>query len=90
MANKYRGEVDIHLAGNKYLMRPTLGALCEIEDALGKSIITLLDQFSSKGLTLNEQAHIIVEGVKATGEALKYQVVLQDIGSYPTKVPNAT
>ena len=79
MANIYRGEITIKLVENKYAMRPTLGALCEIEDNVGKSIITLLDQFAERGITLSEQAHIIVQGVKAVGEDLAFQKVLQDI-----------
>jgi hypothetical protein len=68
MANKYRGEITIKLPSGKYIMRPTFNALCEIETAIDKSLIILLSNFESKGISINEQHLVIEAGIKAGGQ----------------------
>ena len=41
MANKERGEVTLELGGENYTLRPSFGAIGEIEDALGTNIFVL-------------------------------------------------
>ena len=38
MANAARGEVVLKLGGERYVLRPSFGAICEIEAALGASL----------------------------------------------------
>ncbi len=49
MANQHRGEVDVILNGKKYPLCLTLGALAELEEALGLSNIGELAQRFAKG-----------------------------------------
>ncbi len=41
MANKERGEVTLALGGESYVLVPSFGAVCEIEDALGTNLFAL-------------------------------------------------
>ena len=41
MANAARGEVTLRLGGESYVLRPSFGAICEIEDALGANLFEL-------------------------------------------------
>ena len=41
MANKERGEVTLALGGESYVLAPSFGAVCEIEDALGTNLFIL-------------------------------------------------
>ena len=41
MANKERGEVTLKLGGEIYVLAPSFGAVCEIEDALGTNLFIL-------------------------------------------------
>jgi hypothetical protein len=61
MSNPYRGEVSITLGATEYIMRPTLGALCIIEDRLSKNLLVLFSNL----MTLHEQVVIISETIKA-------------------------
>ncbi len=40
-ANRKRGEVTLELDGETYVLVPSFGAVCEIEDALGTNLFTL-------------------------------------------------
>lgn len=37
MANQERGEVSVEVEGQRYTLRPSLNAFCEVEDLTGKS-----------------------------------------------------
>ncbi len=41
MANKARGEVTLELGGETYVLVPSFGAICEIEDKIGASLLNL-------------------------------------------------
>lgn len=41
MANAARGEVTLQLGPQSFVLRPTFGAICEIEDALGTTIFEI-------------------------------------------------
>ena len=41
MANKARGEVELALGGEVYVLRPTFGAVCEIEDTIGTNLFDI-------------------------------------------------
>jgi hypothetical protein len=78
MANEQRGEVSVVLNGVNYVLRPTFEALAYIEGQIGKSLFTLLSQFSEKGITLNEQITIIKIGAEASGT--KINLTDQELG----------
>jgi hypothetical protein len=67
MSNIERAEIDIIIGGKSYVMRPSFNALCEIEQSVGKSIITLLISFDQRGILLKEIIYIIKAGLKASG-----------------------
>ena len=41
MANKARGEVTLELGGESYVLVPSFGAVCEIEDKIGGNLFNL-------------------------------------------------
>jgi hypothetical protein len=41
MANKARGEVPLELGGETYVLVPSFGAVCEIEDKIGTNLFHL-------------------------------------------------
>ena len=47
MANKHRGEVDITLLGDFWTLRPTFGALAEIEDATGLGLAAVVQRIEA-------------------------------------------
>lgn len=55
MANRARGETEVNIGGKSYCLRMTLGALAEIEDALG---IECLDDLGG-ALEKPRAAHLI-------------------------------
>jgi len=68
--NPERGEVAILLDGKAYPMRPSYKAMVAIERATGATILGLSFRLAlpRDGLTLEEMAIIITEGVRAAGE----------------------
>lgn len=46
MANANRGEVEIEVDGKKYVLRFSANALCDLEDALGMSILQITSMIS--------------------------------------------
>jgi hypothetical protein len=43
MANKERGEVGLDVDGTRYTLRPTLNALCELEDVLNQEFHVVVE-----------------------------------------------
>jgi len=70
MANPLRAETEVKLGNKQITLRPSFQALCEIEEELGESILNILTNIASKGLTLKQQASIIYYGSKAGGYLL--------------------
>ncbi|MEE8499521.1 MAG: GTA-gp10 family protein, partial [Kiloniellales bacterium] len=54
MANKERGEVTLELGGESYVLVPSFGAVCEIEDALGANLFTLGRRLALAEITARE------------------------------------
>jgi Phage tail tube protein, GTA-gp10 len=54
MANSARGEVSLRLGGETYVLRPTFGAVCEIEDALGSSLYEIGRRLESAEITARD------------------------------------
>lgn len=47
MANREKGEVGVEVEGKSYLLRPTVNALCELEDLTGKTVAELATRASA-------------------------------------------
>lgn len=68
-ANEIRGEVDLELEGERFVLRPSFAAIVEAEKATGKGLIKLAEQAAAGELTLTECAAITTHFIRAWGEA---------------------
>ena len=53
MANKERGEVSFEALGKSWTMKIGTGAMCEMEDTLGKGISEISQELSGKSVKLS-------------------------------------
>ncbi|MEM9197012.1 MAG: gene transfer agent family protein [Pseudomonadota bacterium] len=68
MANPFRGEVAIGIAGQSTVMRLTLGALCALEAALDDgSIAALVARFESGDVRMREVMAVLAAGLRGAG-----------------------
>ncbi len=68
MANPFAGEVAILLDGERHVMRLTLGALAELEAALGVgTLIELVERFESGRFSTRDVLALIVAGLRGGG-----------------------
>ncbi len=58
MANKARGEVKLDLGGESYVLRPTFGAVCEIEDAIGTNLFDAGRKLERAEITAKEMVKL--------------------------------
>ena len=65
MANKYKGEVKLKLGGKELILRPTFGALAEIEDRSGKYITEIFGELERGRVSIKVLAVIISSGAAA-------------------------
>lgn len=64
MANPYRGEVEITIDGEPQIMRLPLGALAELEQALGEtSLIGLVERFESGSFSAGDLVCLLSAGL---------------------------
>lgn len=68
MANPQAGEVALWLDGRRQVCRLTLGALAELEAALGTdSLVALVERFESGGYAARDVLAVIVAGLRGGG-----------------------
>jgi len=71
-ANPHRGEVEIALpvAGQArtFVLRPSYGALAEIEAALGCGLVALVRRMEREDYGIVDLATIVTAGLRAAGE----------------------
>ncbi|HEU5434746.1 MAG TPA: gene transfer agent family protein [Thermomicrobiales bacterium] len=71
MANKHRGEIAAELGGRQRTLVLTLGALAELESALGADdLVALAERFGSGRLSARDLTRIIGAGLRGAGEAV--------------------
>jgi hypothetical protein len=71
MANKHRGEIAAELGGRQRTLVLTLGALAELESALGADdLVALAERFGSGRLSARDLTRIIGAGLRGAGEAI--------------------
>lgn len=87
MANPHRGEVEIVLNGEARVMRLTLGALAELEDALGEaSLVDLIGRFEGGAVSSRDVLALIVAGLRGGGWAGRMEdLVAVEIGGGPVE-----
>lgn len=68
MANPYAGEVVLHLDGKPQVAKLTLGALAELESALGAdSLAALAERFEAGRFSSRDVLALIVAGLRGGG-----------------------
>ncbi len=68
MANPFRGEVEISLNGEVYLMRLTLGVLAELEAKLSSdSLMALVERFETGAFSARDLIELLKAGLKGGG-----------------------
>jgi hypothetical protein len=71
MANRYRGEIAAELCGTRRRLVLTLGALAELEEALGASdLAALAARFESGRLSARDVAAVLGAGLRGAGEPI--------------------
>ncbi|WP_142662538.1 gene transfer agent family protein [Paracoccus laeviglucosivorans] len=70
MANPYSGEVEVWLDGQPHVARLTLGALAELEGALGaESMIALVERFEGGQFSSSDVMAVLIAGLRGGGWA---------------------
>lgn len=69
MANEKRGEIDLELAGESYVLRPSYEAIQAFEAQTGKSLIELAQAAGDGTMSLANAAIVATECIKAWGKA---------------------
>ncbi len=76
MANRYRGEIDAVLSGERYTLCLTLGALGELEAAFGaEDVASLVDRFGTGRLKARDLVRIIGAGLRGAGHEVSDEAV---------------
>jgi hypothetical protein len=72
MTNPRRGEVALHLGGERYTLCLTLGALAELEQAFGVAdLMALAERFASGRLAARDLLTILALALRGGGHLLK-------------------
>lgn len=68
MANPWAGEVALALNGQRQVMKLTLGALAELEEALGAdSLVALVERFEARTFSARDVSALILAGLRGGG-----------------------
>ena len=68
MANPWAGEVAVWLDGQRHVAKLTLGALAELEEALGAtSLIELVERFKGRRFSTRDVLAVLVAGLRGGG-----------------------
>ena len=68
MANPWRGEVELVIDGHPQILRLTLGALAELEEALDSgSLVDLVTRFEEGEFSTRDVLLLIVAGLRGGG-----------------------
>lgn len=68
MANPWAGEVEVVLDGRAHVARLTLGALAELEAALGAaSLSALVERFEAQSVSVRDVLAVVLAGLRGGG-----------------------
>lgn len=68
MANPHAGEVDLIMNGQTHRCKLTLGALAELEDAMGEdTLVDLVKRFESGAVSSRDVLALILAGLRGGG-----------------------
>lgn len=68
-ANEKRGEIDLDLAGERFVLRPSYEAINAFETQTGKSVIELAREAGDGTMSLSHAAFVATECIKAWGKS---------------------
>lgn len=92
MANPWAGEVAIEINGMVRPMKLTLGALAELESALGAaSLVALVERFEAGRFSARDVLELIVAGLRGGGwaDCSVAELTSADIGGGPVGAARA-
>ena len=68
MANPWAGEVEVTLNGERRVAKLTLGALAELEEALGaETLVELVERFESGAFRARDVLALLLAGLRGGG-----------------------
>ncbi len=75
--NPYRGDVALVLDGKAQTMRLTLGALAELEQALGSdSLLALVERFERGAFSSSDLIALLLAGLRGAGSEIDRETLL--------------
>ncbi|WP_417601386.1 gene transfer agent family protein [Pararhodobacter oceanensis] len=78
MANAYAGEVTLIINGTPLALKLTLGALAELEVALGAdTLVALVERFEAGRFSARDVMALILAGLHGAGQKLSAEELLQ-------------
>ncbi|MGE0603631.1 MAG: gene transfer agent family protein [Xanthobacteraceae bacterium] len=78
MANRHRGEIEAELGGKRRKLCLTLGALAELETALGvEDLSALAERFGSGRISARDAIRVIGAGLRGVGEEISDEETAQ-------------
>ena len=91
MANPWTGEVAIWLDSQRHVGKLTLGALAELEDALGTgSLVDLVERFENRRFSTRDVLALIVAGLRGGGwQGTAADLRTVEIGGGPVEAARA-
>ena len=77
MANPLSGEVALVLDGERYALKLTLGALAELEEALGAdTLVALVERFESGRFRTRDVMALLLAGMHGGGHPVRADALL--------------
>ncbi|MBN8294185.1 gene transfer agent family protein [Rhodobacter sp. NTK016B] len=77
MANPLSGEVSLVLDGERYALKLTLGALAELEEALGAdTLVALVERFESGRFRTRDVMALLLAGMHGGGHPVRADTLL--------------
>lgn len=91
MANPWRGEVELVVAGEARMMRLTLGALAELEAELGAgSLVELIERFEAGAFRASDLLALLRAGLAGGGWKIpEAALAAAEIGGGPLEAARA-
>ncbi len=75
--NPYRGEVSLVVDGEARAMRLSLGALAELEAALGEdSLLSMIERFESGAFRSDDLISLLLAGMSGAGQPMERAALL--------------
>ena len=71
VANRARGEVTLSLGGQAYVLSPSFGAVCQIEDTLGTSLYEIGRRLESAEITARDLVAFAQACLASAGHAVE-------------------